>query len=109
VHAKPLMMSGEYVSRAFLLLITHVHYSLYSCVITPLASMIACFAASTTLSGVSFGQLIMTDLCGAAAMAKAANRAAERAVSAKRIVGVCRERRVESVFKARDVPGSLVA
>jgi hypothetical protein len=50
----------------------------------------AFFAASTTLSGVSLGQLMMTDFWGAAAMAKAASSATKSAVSAKRILaGVC--------------------
>lgn len=53
--------------------------------------MIAFFAASTTLSGVSFGQLMMTDLCGTDAMAKAARSATKRAVSVKRIAAVVRE------------------
>jgi hypothetical protein len=52
----------------------------------PFASMIACLAAATTLSGVSFGQLIMTDLCGATAMAKVARSATEKVVIAKRIL-----------------------
>lgn len=58
---------------------------------TPFASMIAFFAASTTLSGVSLGQLMMTDLCGTDAMAKAARSATRRAVSVKRIVAVVRD------------------
>jgi hypothetical protein len=78
---------------------SHVHepdaarmtsHLLYSCVMVPLASMMAFFAASTTLSGVSLGQLIMTDFWGAAAMAKAARSATKSAVSAKRILAsVC--------------------
>jgi hypothetical protein len=52
----------------------------------PLASMIAFFAASTTLSGVSLGQLMMTDLWGATAMAKVARSATKRVVSAKRML-----------------------
>jgi hypothetical protein len=46
----------------------------------------ACFAACTTLSGVSFGQLMMTDFCGATAMAKVARSATKEAVSAKRML-----------------------
>jgi hypothetical protein len=61
-------------------------YLLYSWVMVPFASMMAFFAASTTLSGVSLGQLMMTDFCGAAAMAKAARSATKNAVSAKRIL-----------------------
>jgi hypothetical protein len=58
--------------------------------------MMAFFAASTTLSGVSLGQLMITDFWGAAAMAKAARSATKSAVSAKRILaGVC-DRSAES-------------
>jgi hypothetical protein len=55
----------------------------------PLASMIACFAASTTLSGVSFGQLMMTDFCGTEAMAQAARSTTKKEVRAKRMFVVC--------------------
>lgn len=47
--------------------------------------MIACFASSTTLSGVSFGQLMITDLCGATAMAKAARSATTTDARIKRM------------------------
>lgn len=61
-------------------------YILYSCVMVPLASIMACFAACTTLSGVSFGQLMMTDFCGATAMVKEVRSATKEAVSAKRML-----------------------
>jgi hypothetical protein len=50
--------------------------------------MIAFFAASTTLSGVSFGQLMITDFCGTEAMAQAARSATKKLVRAKRIIAV---------------------
>lgn len=51
--------------------------------IVPFASIIAFFAASTTLSGVSLGQLMMTDFCGAEAMAKVARSATTKVVRTK--------------------------
>jgi hypothetical protein len=64
----------------------HLANLLYSCVIVPFASIMACLAASTTLSGVSLGQLMITDLSGAAAMARAEKSATKTAVRAKRIL-----------------------
>jgi hypothetical protein len=71
-----------------------------------------CLAAATTLSGVSFGQLMITAWCGAAAMTKAARRAMTSEKSAKRMVvgggeeqnGVCFICSVAVAFQA----GSIV-
>jgi hypothetical protein len=81
-------------------------------VITPPASSIYFLAAATTLSGVSFGQLMITAWCGAAAMTKAARRAMTSEKSAKRMVvgggeeqnGVCFICSVAVAFQA----GSIV-
>jgi len=60
---------------------------LYSCVMTPPASSTFCFAWRTTLSGVSFGKLMMTSCrVGATATAKAASSETTREASAKRMV-----------------------
>lgn len=46
----------------------------------------ASLASSIMWSGVSLGQLIMTDLCGATAMAKVASRATRMERTVKRIL-----------------------
>lgn len=54
---------------------------------TPFACLMASLASSTMWSGVSFGQLMITERWGATAMAKEARKAIRKETRVKRMFG----------------------